>query len=373
MKKTCVGVAFVALTASGLALATPAQADGLGGISGWQPPTEVCGTANLMPVVATNATNQTQTLTINAPAGGMSEQVRFMTSQSDFVSNCPSRNGSGEAATNSPAWTQTVTVDPGTSQTFYLSLGGVDYTLLGNDAFTISGGTTPDPIQGSPIPAEVTFTLDLGMDEQYESLSSYYGGLGSTSVPGFNLLACNTESLTPGGDIYATSQVLTPYAQANGTPGPTYGSNQPMCMGWIPVGTYLTPSAVASAQGGTVLAVVTNQNGLPAGQQYAGVQDYGYSAGATINTSVAVQVPSGTTINQLLVALNVVGNANTPYPFTQIGDIVVVESMPVTCGDVGLQFESTSAADPNAAYVQLNFAGTIVPNCPNPPSTGRSL
>lgn len=324
-----------------LSITSPAQADGLGGISGFEPAPNVCGTASLTPVVVTNATNITQTLTIKTTAGGMAEQVTFLTSASQFNGECPQRDGTGVAGQNADAWTQTVSVSPGTSESFYLSLGGVDYNLLtGGNTFAFNGGAS---IYG--ITSGVIAQLNLGADEQFKSLSTSYEFLGPNMLPGFNLFECNTVPNAAGGtDIFTTATMLTPYAAVT-TAGPTYDSGQPMCMGWIPPGTYVEPS-LSSIPGATVLAVVTNVSGLPVGQNYDGAAD----ASPPVLTSAAILLPSGfgevtavyldsfnrtnAEINETVFDLSGTASDYSKYlyPFNQMEDILILQTFPVACG-----------------------------------------
>lgn len=202
-----------------LSIPSPAQADGLGGISGFEPPPNVCGTASLTPVVVTNTTSITQTLTINVPGGGMAEQVTFLTSASDFNGECPQRDGTGVAGQNADAWTQTVSVSPGTLESFYLSLGGVDYNLAtSGNVFAFNGGAS---IYG--ITSGVIAQLNLGGDEKFISLGTSYEFLGPNMLPGFNLFECNTVQNPSSSDIFTTATMLKPYAAITAT-GPTYES-----------------------------------------------------------------------------------------------------------------------------------------------------
>jgi len=247
------------------ALTAPAQADGLGGISGWQPPTAVCGTADFVPLLITNATNTSQTGSMTI-GGDLTEQVAV--NPYDFNANCPSRTGSGRWQQNGSTYSANLTVPPGQTQVFTLALGGVDENLIGT-SHTFSIGGLPG---GTSNASWYDFALTLNADDSFTGLYPYYSGTGGTDPAtngqnGFNIVACNPGSFTTGETVTVTptAQVMTPYSSSkrNATNG-SYGWNQPICMAWLPEGTMVTDQVSVTGNGpvGTVLAAQVNSDSV---------------------------------------------------------------------------------------------------------------
>jgi len=224
------------------ASATPFQAnlkdDGLAGISGWQPPTAVCGTANLMPVIVKNTSPTAQTFSMTIGAG-LTEQVIPMTDSGSYTEICPSRSGSGDYSGNKPEFSQQQTVQPGQTYAFFLSLGGVDYNLI-TAGSTFSIGGLPNGASGA---SWYDFDLQLNGDGGYNDLIPYYSNTGGPDTNngqnGFAIVGCSPSSFpAPTGDSQPvtitpdTSDVLSPWSK-NKTNAPTYGWWEPMCMAWL--------------------------------------------------------------------------------------------------------------------------------------------
>ena len=246
-------------------IGAPAQADGLAGISGWQPPTAVCGTANVVPLLITNATNSPQTGSMTV-GGDLTEQVQINPANLD--AQCPSRTGSGNWQQNGSTYSSNLSVQPGTTQTFILALGGVDENLIGTSHTFSIGGLAA----GTANASWYDFDLTLNADMSFSSLSPYYSGTGGTDPAtngqnGFNIVECDPSSFTTGETvtINPTAQVMTPYSSSkrNATNN-SYGWNQPICMAWLPEGTMVTDQVNVTGNGpvGTVLAAQVNSDSV---------------------------------------------------------------------------------------------------------------
>lgn len=227
-----------------LVLAPPAHADGLGGISGWQPPTAVCGEANVVPLLFGNFTEQAQTVTITV-TGNLAEQVTLNPWQSP---NCPQRDGTGRWEQNGPNYTQTITVPPGQISAQSIGLGGVDENLLTGNSFTMSGNVEANP--GEDIGTWYTFALDLNADDSFVSLQSSYfmtGGIDSTTNDqnGFNILNCSPSIPAAGDSVSIVGPVASPYSMDN-IKGPKYGPGEAMCLGWLPEGQFVPVDQVSN-------------------------------------------------------------------------------------------------------------------------------
>lgn len=245
-------LAPVALAAStligfGAVLAPAAHADGLGGISGWQPTPTVCGKTNYVPVVVTNATNQTQTGSVTVPYG-TATQIGLYTTGEDVYQSTLGANLLGECPNmtyQSPAdaFSQNFTVAPGQTNVYWLLAGGLDENLIG-DSHNIGFGGLP-----ANTPGQSWYDLDLNLSatESFEYLSPNYTWTGGTNTDnnqnGFNLVKCDMN-----GGVFTTDQVLTPYARGF-TPNnvPWYFMNQPICAAWLPAG-QMIPVSEANVQ-----------------------------------------------------------------------------------------------------------------------------
>ena len=249
-----VGIGTTALLLGALAgAASPASAEGLGGITGWQPPTAVCGTANVVPVVITNYTNQSQTGSITIPPN-LTEQVQV--NPVDFSAQCPQRpaDATGNYQQQTPAYQQNLTVNPGQSASFMLAMGGVDYNLAGvSNTFAIGGL----PI-GSTNPSWYNFTLGLNADESFSYLELSWSNTGgiqaSNNQNGFNVVQCLPQSFSNGSgpiDITATTNILTQYYDSNNY---VYKSNEPICLAWLPTGAWSNPAKVVNQGSASAVA-----------------------------------------------------------------------------------------------------------------------
>lgn len=231
--------------------AVPAAGEGLGGISGWQPAPKECGEANIVPLLVGNYTTQTQTGSITID-GNLAEQVTvtaYAEKDSGTSNICPPRNGDGPGQGDGIDFQENFTIAPGQVAGYVISLGGVDENLIGaNHTFSIGGLPA-----GVPNAQWYDFQLSLGGDGSFSSLSSFYAQTGGTDSStnlqsGFNILSCSPSTLPSGNDaldgtnVSVTGPIASPYS-ATTVNGPTYGWNQPMCLGWLPDGQYITDQA----------------------------------------------------------------------------------------------------------------------------------
>ena len=253
------------LVGFGAAIAPAAHADGLGGISGWQPTPTVCGKTNYVPVVVTNATNQTQTGSVTVPYG-TATQIGLYTSGEDVYQSTLGANLVGECPNmtyQSPAdaFSQNFTVAPGQTNVYWLLAGGLDENLIG-DSHNIGFGGLP---ANTPGQSWYDLDLNLGITESFVSLNPNYTWTGGTNTDnnqnGFNLVKCDTD-----GGVFTTDQVLTPYA-GNHTPNnvPWYFMNDPICAAWLPVGQMIPVSEANVEVGlasGATQGIIESINGL---------------------------------------------------------------------------------------------------------------
>jgi hypothetical protein len=221
---------FATLTAATLATTLPVSAEGLGGISGWQPPTQVCGATSFFPVLFQNNTDTVQTASITI-APHTSGQVHFGSDSGSVAS---------AAGCNRPVWgynpgqfQQNITVQPGQTDVYYMAIGGKDYNLIGA-AHSFAIGGLPSGTSGA---SWYDFGFSLNVDESFQNLWAYYSNTGGTASNngqnGFAVAQCNTSN-TPGGGQTVTvgSKVITPWSSNTyNTPGQTQ-FNQPLCFTW---------------------------------------------------------------------------------------------------------------------------------------------
>lgn len=226
-----------------LAAAPSASADGIGGISGWEPPTKVCGEGNLVPVLMTNATSSPQTYTWTV-SGDLAEQVEVDPSQS---ANCPSRTGTGDWQQDGTGYVYSETVQPGETVSFDVLFGGVDENLIGDsNTFEVSG--IPNG------PSWYDMQLDLNLDGSFKLLYAYYENTGGTGANngqnGFNIVQCSPSTLPSSGsvNVFPTPVVLTPYTTSVG--GVNFGWSQPLCFAWLPEGENITSEIQSSTAAG---------------------------------------------------------------------------------------------------------------------------
>lgn len=267
-----ISVAWVVGVVSIPLLVSPAQADGLGGISGWQPPSAICGEGNVLPLLFGNYTDEPQTVTITV-SGNLAEQVSINSFQSP---DCPGRDGTGRWAQTGSSFAQQFVVGPGQISAQSITLGGVDENLLGGNSFTMTGVDGFDASTG--IGQWYSFALDLNADESFVSLQSSYfqtGGIDSTNEQnGFNILNCSPSAPTAGETVSIVGPVASPYAGGN-TNGPKFLPGEAMCLGWIPEGEFISLDQVSNVMAAT-------SAWLPVGPSVTGVQAAEYNA--TLNT-----------------------------------------------------------------------------------------
>lgn len=234
-----IGLIIVAVAST-----TPAAAEGLGGITGWQPPTAVCGEANIVPLLVANYTNVPQTGSITVD-GDLAEQV---TINPYSPSTCPSRDGTGRWSQNGTNYTQNVTIQPGTVGTYMISLGGVDDNLIGDD-HTFSIGGLPGGTSGQ---SWYDFSLTLNADESFKYLQSYYENTGGTEMTngqnGFNILSCNPIVPAAGDNVTVQGPIGSPFSSRS-VNGPGYGFGAGICLGWLPQGQDVAGDITITGQG----------------------------------------------------------------------------------------------------------------------------
>jgi hypothetical protein len=227
------GMAISAAALLGFSLSASAvYADGLGGITGWQPPVASCGTANIVPLLVANLTNESQTGSITID-GDLAEQVTINPYQS---AQCPQRDGTGWYSQDGNNYTTNFTVPAGQTAAYVISMGGVDLNLItSSNTFSIGGDAN-----GASNAQWYDFKLTLNADESFKYLQSYYSGTGGTSSAsnkqnGFNILSCNPIVPTAGQNVSVVGPLGTPYSGGNRN-GPGYGWGAAMCLGWLPDG-----------------------------------------------------------------------------------------------------------------------------------------
>lgn len=221
-------LAAIGIVAAGLIAAPVAQADGLGGVSGWQPSPNVCGTGNTIPVLIGNGTDQVQTGSVTVPSG-LAANVQIFTA----TEGTGTAQGCGRSETmQAPGYSYNFTVQPYSSTYFWVVLGGVDYNAIG-DSHNIAFGGLPSNTPGQ---SWYDMELSLSATESFNGLQANYEGTGGTNgngQNGFNLVGCDVNSSA--GTVGLSSNILTPYSKGD-TNGPSYGWGDPVCAGWLPQG-----------------------------------------------------------------------------------------------------------------------------------------
>ncbi len=222
-------VAGIGLLATTLMATPSANADGLGGVSGWQPSPNVCGTGNTIPVLIGNGTDQVQTGSVTVPSGLAANVQIFTASEGTGTAQ-----GCGRSETmQAPGYSYNFTVQPYSSTYFWVVLGGVDYNAIG-DSHNIAFGGLPSNFPGGQ--SWYNMELSLTATESFSGLQANYEGTGGTNgngQNGFNLVGCDTN--TTNGTVNLSSAILTPYSSGD-TNGPSYGWGDPVCAGWFPQG-----------------------------------------------------------------------------------------------------------------------------------------
>lgn len=210
--------------------ASPALAEGLGGISGWQPPTQVCGATSFFPVLFENATDETQTASITI-APRTSGQVHFGSNAGNVAS--AAQCGRPTWGYNPGAFNQNITVGPRQTAVYYMAIGGKDYNLVGA-AHSFAIGGLPG---GTSNASWYDFGFSLNVDESFQNLWAYYSNTGgpasNNGQNGFAIWSCNVSPTKGGGQTITVGETLiTPWSSNTyNTAGQTQ-YNQPLCFSW---------------------------------------------------------------------------------------------------------------------------------------------
>lgn len=244
-----VSLAAAALAASALTAAPVAYADGLGGISGWQPTPDVCGGQNQIPILISNASEvpQTGSITVN---DNLAANVGVYATQAAMVAAAPPCEGTENAG---QGYSLNFTVQPGETAVYWAWLGGVDSNdYLGSQDIAIGGLPS-----GTPGASWYDFQLNLTALLGFGSMQVQYSGTGGTDMRtsgqnNFNVIPCWQQD----GNVNPGVGTLTPYSAGNAT-GPTYGSGDPVCLAWLPEG-YMTSFTNAGVPGMQITAAQYN-------------------------------------------------------------------------------------------------------------------
>lgn len=334
--------ASVALVASALvgfaaAVAPAVHAEGLGGVSGWEPVPPECGKTDYVPVVVTNATDQSQTGSVTVPYG-TATQVGLYTSQDGVYGagslfglmlqgDCPNMTYAPVAS----VYQQNFTVAPGQTNVYWLAAGGLDRNIVG-DSHNIGFGGLP---ANTPGQSWYDLNLTLGVTESFASLTPNYTWTGGTDTTnnqnGFNLVQCDTN-----GGVFTTDRVLTPYARGF-TPNnvPSYFMNDPICAAWLPAG-QMVPVSEANVQidlsYGALEGVVESVNGI---QLNATSPTYNIAGTFTSQAAAAsitsVSIYNSTTGVWTDASVNGTGTTGTNAFFDADG--WAVQNVPASAGD----------------------------------------
>jgi hypothetical protein len=228
----------------------------------------------------TNATGQSQTGSITVPEG-LAAQVGVYDSYaaiSDSLYWNPDATGCNPdrpELMSAPEYQYNFTVPAGQTKVFWMGLGGVDYNLIGNSHSFGVGGLP----SGTPGASWYDFYLSLNAIESFTNLNIAYSGTGGTNTDnnqkGFNIVQCSTA----GGNLNPTGSILTPFSASTNN-SLNYGRNQPICMGWAPVGTMVPVQALNGTGVGSI---------NPLAAQYNEVNGVG-------TVSVAGTLPAGVTL-----------------------------------------------------------------------------
>jgi hypothetical protein len=296
----------------------------------------------------TNATGQSQTGSITVPEG-LAAQVGVYDSYaaiSDSLYWNPDATGCNPdrpELMSAPEYQYNFTVPAGQTKVFWMGLGGVDYNLIGNSHSFGVGGLP----SGTPGASWYDFYLSLNAIESFTNLNIAYSGTGGTNTDnnqkGFNIVQCSTA----GGNLNPTGSILTPFSASTNN-SLNYGRNQPICMGWAPVGTMVP---VQTTPGGPPSAIV------PLAAQYNEVNGVG-------TVSVAGTLPAGVTLvsAEASNSSNVLPSTATATPNAATGWVVTsgtswaVVDYPIA--DFGVNFGCMlliQASD--GSYVQVTVSG----------------
>lgn len=257
--------------------------------------------ANVVPLLVGNYTAQTQTGSITID-GDLAEQVSVTAIPSKLSDPvCPPRDGDGIDSGDGIDFQQDFTVQPGQVAAYAIALGGVDENLA-TASHTFSIGGLPANV---PNAQWYDFQLSLSAANQsFQSLQPYYSMTGGTDSAtntqnGFNILSCSPVTLpTSSGSsssVDITGPVLSPFSSATAY-APSYGWSQPICLGWLPDGEYITDQATVRTPQGQSPAV----GSLDAVQYQATLGDVSLVADAPEQvTGVRVATPDSDTTTLL--------------------------------------------------------------------------
>lgn len=225
-----------------------AYADGLGGISGWQPSPDICADQNQIPILVTNASQieQTGSITVN---DNLAANVQVFETQAALgdASWCGNDLDAGQG------YSYNFTVQPGQTAVYWAALGGVDSNdYKGSQAIAIGG--LPSNTSGA---SWYDFFLNLKSTLGFEALQVQYDHTGGTNTStnnqnNFNVIPCNTSN----GGVQPGYGTLTPFAAAQAE-GPTYYTGDPICLAWLPEGE-MVAFENAGADGYTITAAQEN-------------------------------------------------------------------------------------------------------------------
>lgn len=252
LRRIAAGVALAVLPA--LALTPGARADGLAGISGWEPVPNSCGKTSIFPVVISNFTAAQQQGSVTI-AQGLSAQVQVFASEEDLMASPFGALMQGQCSRpeimSAPEVQNNFTVNASDTTVLWVAAGGVDYNLIDNSHKVGFGGLPA----GTPNASWYDFGLELNADESFVNWVVSYSWTGGTDTTnnqnGFNLVQCNTG----GGNLVTSDTILTPYTRWSSSV--QYGMNKPVCAAWFPTGSMLpTSSASVSSAGGSIVGSV---------------------------------------------------------------------------------------------------------------------
>jgi hypothetical protein len=228
----------------------------------------------------TNATGQSQTGSITVPEGlaaqvGVYDSYAAISDSFYWNPDATGCNPDRPELMSAPEYQYNFTVPAGQTKVFWMGLGGVDYNLIGNSHSFGVGGLP----SGTPGASWYDFYLSLNAIESFTNLNIAYSGTGGTNTDnnqkGFNIVQCSTA----GGNLNPTGSILTPFSASTNN-SLNYGRNQPICMGWAPVGTMVPVQALNGTGVGSI---------NPLAAQYNEVNGVG-------TVSVAGTLPAGVTL-----------------------------------------------------------------------------
>ncbi len=353
MTRATVAVACTLLALCAALAAPSAHADGLSGVSGWEPVPNTCGgPSNIVPVLVTNATNVTQTGSVTIGPGLTAQAAVFPSYAAALDSpfgvyitsngTCPGR----PELQSAPAYQVNFTVAPGQTTVWWLAVGGMDYNLIG-DTHNIAVGGLPS---GTPGQAWYDFYVWLGLDDNFQYLQLEYHGTGGINTDnnqnGFNVVACNTAN----GNLTPTTNVLSPYVSGYPSTWPQYQFGQPICLGWLPTGTMLPLSSASFAPGSTIASVTAIQYN-PTGPS---INVQGTLTPGLTNVTMGV----GSAFLQN-------GLGASGGSFVTNGNAFVIEGVPITCNQQDIAIDGVVNG---LTRIGEALEITNIPNMPNCPT-----